>query len=263
MTLDQSLLAGLFAATVAGVVIALLVHRTQVKWRRRDQLRDFIGTWAGQVALPTEVDAVRFEDKGLRLAVEQDARFRLAFKLVSKGLQREYKEFIRARSTYIAACHELYDEIKHECRDRTGLSVATWGNTKNWPEKVLLPNFVLSIYEQVLGSKRNTFRLEDISYDIGLFSYSGQGFERKGRHLTTTYDAYSGLELAQTSDEGIAILEEAIAMLEDIRATHRQMMEMDYCRKFTSQVEHIGYLRGQADTLAHNVREALHRLQVS
>ena len=255
MTLDQSLLTGLVVATVAGVVIALLVHRTQVKWRQRDLLRDFIGTWAGQVGLPTEVDAVRFEED-LPLQVEQDACFPLAFKLVSKGLQRQYNEFIRARSAYIASCHALYDKIKNECEDRTRLPVGSWSNTRNWPEKVLLPNFVLTIYEQTLGTKQNTFRLEDISYKIGAFSHSGQGFERKGLHLTTTYDAYSGLELAEAGDE-------AIAVLEDIQATHRQMMEVDYCRKFAADVEHVGYLREEANTLANRVREALRRLQVA
>jgi len=253
MTLDQALLTGLVVATVAGVIITLLVHRARTKWRQRDLLRDFIGTWAGQVGLPTEVDAIRFEEDS-PLQAEQDAYFALAFKLTSKKLQRQYNEFMKARSTYIAACHKLYNQIEHECEDGTGLSVGAWRNTKNWPEKVLLPNFVLSIYEQVLGSKRNTFRLEDISYDIGRFSHSGQGFERKGLHLTTTYNAYSGLQLAQAGDETI---------LKGVQATHRQMMEMDYCRKFTAQVEHIGYLRAEADTLACDVREALHRLQVS
>jgi len=255
VTLDQALLTGLVVATVAGVVIALLVHRTQAKWRQRDLLRDFIGTWAGQVGLPTEVDALRFEED-FPLQVEQDARFPLTFKLVSKGLQRQYKKFLRARSTYIAVCHALYDQIKGECEDRTGLPVVNWGNIRDWPKEVVLPNFVLSIYEQVLGTKQNTFRLEDISYDLRPFSRSAQGSMRKSLCLTTTYDAYNGLELADASDE-------AIATLESIRATHRQMMEMDYCRKFTMQVEHIGYLRAEADTLACNVREALRRLQVS
>lgn len=256
MTLDQALLTGLVAATVAGLAITWLVYQTHKKWRQRDLLRDFIGTWAEQVAVPNEVDAVRFEDKGLRLQVEQDAYFPLAFKLAPKGLQRQYEGFIRARSTYITACHELYDQIKHECADRTGLPVGTWRNTRNWQEGVVLPNFVLTIYEQVLGTKQNTFRLEDISYNIGAFSHSGQGFERKGLHLTTTYDAYSGLELAEAGGE-------AIAVLEGIQATHRQMMETDYRRKFAAEVEHIGCLREEANTLAGKVREALRRLQVS
>ena len=254
MTLDQALLTGLVAATVVGLAITWLVHRTQAKWRQRDLLRESIGAWAEQVAIPTEVQAVRFERNELRLQVENDARFPLAFKLAPKGLQRQYEEFIKARSTYIKACHELYDRIEHECADRTGLPIGTWSNTKNWPERVLLPNFVLSIYEQVLGTKQNTFRLEDILYSIGSFSQSGQGYERKGLRLTTTYDAYNGLELAQAADE---------ATLEGVRATHREMMEVDYCRKFAADVEHIGHLLEKANALANKVGEALRRLQVS
>ena len=254
MTLDQTLLTGLVVATVAGVIITLLVHRTQAKWRQRDLLGDFIVTWAEQVATPAERDAVYLEGKGLRLPVEQDAYFSLALKIVPKGLRRQYGKFIRARSAYIVACHELYDQIKRDCADITGLPVGTWSNTKNWPDRVLLPNFMLSIYELVLGSKRSTFRLEDISYEIKPFTHSGQDLTRKGLCLTTTYDAYSGLELAQAGDD---------ATLKSMQSAHRQMMEMDYGKKFTAEVEHIGHLRAEADSIACRVCEALRKLPVS
>ena len=148
----------------------------------------------------------------------------------------------------------MYEQIKRECADKTNLPVGIWKNTKDWPQNVLLPNFVLSIYEQVLGTIRNTFRLEDISYNIGPFSHSGQSFTRKGLSLTTTYDAHSGLELAQAGGE---------ATLKQIQSIHRQMMEMDHCIKFTAEVERIGYLREEANTLADKVRETLRRFQFS
>lgn len=254
MTLDQALLTGLVAATVVGLAITWLVHRTQAKWRQRDLLKQFIGSWAEQVAVPTEVDAVRFEDESQGLEIEKDPRFPLAFKLVPKGLQHQYKKFIEARSTYITACHALYDKINNECEDRTGLPVGSWSNTRNWPQEVLLPNFILTIYEQALGAKQNTFRLEDISYNIGKFNQSGQGYQRKGLSLNTTYNAYSGLELAQADDE---------ATLGRVQGIHRKMFEIDYCGKFADDVEHIGYLREEAETIAKNIREALYRLQVA
>lgn len=101
MTLDQALLTGLVTATVVGLAITWLVHRTQAKWRQRDLLRRFIGSWAEEVVVPSEVDAVRFDDEGQGLKIEKDPRFPLAFKLVPKRLQRQYRKFIRARSTYI------------------------------------------------------------------------------------------------------------------------------------------------------------------
>jgi hypothetical protein len=256
VTLDQALLTGLVVATIVGLVITWLVHRTQAKWRQRDLLRDFFGAWAGQVVIPTERDALYIKDKGLRLPVEREAHFPLAFKLAPRGLQHQYEEFIKARSAYITECHRLYDQIKHKCEDRTGLPVVSWGNSRDWPREVLLPNFVITIYEQALGTKQNTFRLEDISYNIGSFSQTGQGFERKGLHLKTTYDAYNGLELAEAGDE-------AKAVLERIQATHRQMMETDYRGKFAAEVERIGYLLKDASAIASKVSEALRRLQVS
>lgn len=148
----------------------------------------------------------------------------------------------------------MYEQIKRECADRTNLPVSVWENTKDWPPIVLLPNFVLSIYEQVLGTIRNTFRLEDISYKIGSFSHSGRSFTREGLSLTTTYDAYSGLELAQAGDE---------ATLERVQGIHRKMFEIDYCRKFADDVVHIGYLREEAETIANNIRETLYRFEAS
>jgi hypothetical protein len=254
MTLDQILLTGLVAATVASLVIAWLVHRTRAKWRQRDLLREFIGAWSGQVVIPTERDALFPKDESLRLPVEQEAHFPLAFKLAPKGLQHEYEEFIKARSTYIITCQNLYNQIKRECADKTGIPVTDWGDARNWPENVLLPNFVLSIYEKVLGIEKNAFGSLGISYDIGQFSETGQGFERKGLRLTIMYGDFDGPELAQASDE---------ATLKKVSVVHRQMMEADYCGKFTPDVEHVGSLREEASAIASKVSEALRRLQFS
>lgn len=260
MTLDQALLTALVVATIAGVVITLSRHQVQAKWRQRDLLRDFIRRWAGEVAVPTEIDSVRFEEDrkrfgiDLRLPVEKDAHFASAYKLAPKKVRLHHGGFIKARSIYIKTCYELYEKIGHECIDRTGLPIGHWREERNWPNSVLLPNFVMSIYEQALGNKRGTFRLEDVSYNITPFSQSGQGYERKGLHLTTTYDAYNGLELAQANDK---------ATLERINPIHRQMMELDYCEKFSADVDRIRDLGKKADTIGDEVRNGLRKLEIS
>lgn len=260
MTLDQALLTALVVATIAGVVITLFRHQTQARWRESDLLRDFIRGWAGEVAAPTEVDAIRFEEDhqrfgtDLRLPVEKDSHFASAYKLAPKRVRQHYEEFIEARSAYIKTCYELYEKIWHDCTEKTGFPIGHWREEKEWPKGVLLPNFVMSIYEQVLGNKRGTFRLEDISYNIGAFSHSGQGFERKGLHLNTTYDAYNGLDLAQADDE---------ATLERIKLIHRQMMETDYCKKFSTEVDRIRDLGKKAKTIGDEVRSGLRKLEIS
>lgn len=254
MTLDQALLIGLVSATVAGLVITWLVHRTRAKWRQRDLLREFIGKWAEQVTVPTEVEAVRLEFSERRLPLEHDGRFPLAFKVASRKLQNKYEKFIKLRSTFITTCHDLFNHIKQECADKTGIPVTDWGDSRNWPESVLLPTFVLSIYEQVININRKAFSLEDASYNIASFSQTGQGFERKGLRLTVTYGDGGGPELAQAGDK---------ETLENVRVVHRHMMEEDYCQKFAADVEHICYLRQEAVTMAGKVGEALLRLQVS
>lgn len=259
MTLDQALLIGLITATTAGVVFALYRHRIHARWRRKDLLRDFISRWAAEIAVPTEADALRFAEDhlrfrlGLRLSVEKDAHFTLAFRLAPKGTQHQYEQFVEVRSDYIKNCHKLFQEIEKKCAERTGIKVSHWGEVKDWPEKVLLPNFVLTIYEQILGIKQGTFQLQDISYDIGAFSHSGQGFERKGLHLTTTYNAYDRLELAQAGDE---------VTLEHIKSIHRQMMEMDWHSQFNAEVERIREFQKKAEMLAHEVRDTLRKLEV-
>jgi len=260
LTLDQALLTALVVATIVGVVITLFRHRTQARWRERDLLRDFVRRWAGEIAVPTEVDAIRFEEErlrfgiDLRLPVEKDAHFASAYKLTPKRICHYYEEFIEARAAYIKTCYELYEKIEHDCTEKTGFPIGQWREEKGWPKRVLLPNFVMSIYEQVLGNKRGTFRLEDISYNIGSFSHSGQGFERKGWHLTTTYDAYNGLELAQADDE---------ATLQRIKPIHRQLMEADHCKKFSTDVVRIRDLRKKAQTIGDEVRSGLRRLEIS
>jgi len=260
LTLDQALLTALVVATISGVVITLFRHRTQAKWRQRDLLRDFIRRWVGEIAVPTEVDAIQFEEKhlrrgiDLRLPVEKDAPFASAYKLAPKRVRHCYEEFIETRSAYIKSCYRLYEKIGHDCIEKTGFPIGQWGDERAWPERVLLPNFVTSIYEQVLGNKQGTFRLEDISYSIGAFSHSGQGFERKGLHLTTTYDAYYGLDLAQ-ADDG--------TMLERIKPIHRQMMETDYCKKFSTDADWIRDLRKKAETIGDELRGGLRKLEIS
>jgi len=250
MTLDQVLLTGLVLATVAGVVISVLHYRTQAKWRQKDLLREFISKWATEAAVPTEVDAIRFDEEDLRLRAEKDSLFLLAFKLLPKRVQLQYGVYIEARSVYVKACHKLHEQVEAECVERTGLPVGRWGDERNWPEKILLPNFVLSIYEHVLGTKQDTFRPEDVLYNIGLFSHSGQGFERKGLHLTTSYGAYQGLELARADDK---------TALDSVKSIHRQMIEADYSQKFTVEVAQLQSLRKKAEMLADKVRADLQK----
>lgn len=260
MTLDQVLLSGLLSAAIAGVIIALFRHRMHARWRRKDLLREFITRWGGEVGVPTEVDAVRFEEEhlrfgiDLRLPAEKEAYFAPAFKLAPKSVRQQHEEFIEARLAYIKGCHKLYEQIEQLCVERAGLQVGHWREERDWPKRVLLPNFVLTIYEQALGLKHNTVRLEDISYSIGPFSHSGRGFERKGLHLATTYNAYHGLALAQADDE---------ATLQHVRSIHRQMMETDYSKRFAAEVERVSELRKKAEILAREVRDSLRKLEVS
>jgi hypothetical protein len=260
MTLDQVLLTALVVATVVGVIIALLRHRRQAGWRKRDLLREFIQRWAAQVGVPGEVDAVRFEEEhlrfgiDLRLAIEKDAHYVTALKLTPKRTRHLYEKFVEGRLAYIKTCHELYERIEQECAETTGLPIGHWREERSWPIRLLLPHFVMSIYQRVLGNKQDDIRLEDISYGIGPFSLTGQGFERKGLHLTVTYDAYNGLALAQADDE---------ATLERIKSIHRQMMETHYCKRFIAEVDRIRDLRREAEILAHKVRDALRELEVS
>jgi hypothetical protein len=269
VTLDQALLTGLVIATVAAVAATWLVHRTQAKWRQKDLLRDFIRTWVAEVVVPTEMDAVRFKEDHLsygiplRPQVERDSYFTPTWKLVSKRIRHQYERFIKARSAYIETCYELYQQIEHDCTERTRFPVGRWKEEKDWPKRVLLPNFVLSIYEQVLGNKRDTFRLENISYNIGLFSHSGQGFERKGLHLTTSYDAYNGFELARAYSGLEPTQADDQAALERIKSIHRQMMEIEYGKKSVAQIGKVRELRTQADRLAHQVRDNLRKVQIS
>lgn len=260
MTLDQALLAALVVATIAGVAITLFRHQVQARWRQRDLLRDFIRRWASEVVVPTTVDAVRFEEDHQRfgidlgLLVEKDAHFDSAYKIAPKKVRVHHEAFIKARSIYIKTCYELHERISQECTDRTRLPIGHWRDERNWPKSVLLPNFVMSIYEQVLGDKRGIFQVEDVSYKTAPFSQSGQGYERKGLNLTTTYDAYNGLELVQADDE---------ATLERIKPVHRQMMEQDYYKKFGEDVNRIRDLRKKADAIGDEVRNGLRRLEIS
>jgi len=254
MTLDQSLLTGLVVATVAGAIIAWLVHRTQAKWRQTDLLRELISKWASQVNVPNEVSAIQYDEHDLRLPIEKEAHFISAFKLSPKKVRRQWGEFIEARSTYIRACHRLYKQIGQECVERTGLPIGQRRDTKNWPARVLLTEFILPIYEQVFGTMQGTFRLEDISYDVRRFSHSGEGFARKGWELIVTYGNYSGLGLAQADDE---------AVLQRIKSTHREIMQTDYRRKFAAEVEHVRDLLSKAKALADRVRDDLCKLEVS
>ena len=269
MTLDQTLLTGLVIAAVAGVAATWLVHRTQAKWRQKDLLRDFIGRWVSEVVVPTEIDAIRFEEEHLsygtplRPYAERDSYFIPTWKLISKRIRQQYERFIKARSAYIETCYELYQKIEHDSTDKTGFPVGRWKEEKEWPKRVLLPNFVLSIYEQVLGNKRDTFRLENISYNIGLFSHSGQGFERKGLHLTTSYDAYNGFELARAYSGLEPTQADDQTALEHVKSIHRQMMEIEYGNRFVTQTGKVRELRTQADTLARQAGDNLRKLQIS
>ena len=68
------------------------------------------------------------------------------------------------------------------------------------------------------------------------------------------YGDSGGPGLAQASNE---------ATLKKVSIVHRQMMEADYCGKFATDVEHIGYLRGEAVAVAGRVEQALRRFQIS
>jgi len=255
MTLDQILLTLLVVATIAGAIVALYVYRAQARSRHRDLLRDFIKRWAAEIIVPTEIDAVRSNEEDLRLRIEQDVHFPLAFKSVPTKVRRQYKEFIKAGSTYIKTCHKLYEEIRHESAERTGLPAGRWGESGNWPIKVLCPIFVFSSYERVMAAAQNTsFRSEDISYNIQPFRQSGRGYTREGLFLAATYGDYNGRELAQADDE---------ATLIHLQSIHRQMMDIDYCKKFVMEIREIGDLKTKAEIQAKKVREELYRLEVS
>lgn len=255
MTLDQILLTLLVVATIAGAIVALYVHRAQARSRQRDLLRDFIKRLAAEIIVPTEVDAVRSNEEDLRLRIEQDVHFSLAFKSIPTKVRRQYKEFIKAGSTYIKTCHKLYEEIRHESAERTGLPAGRRGETRDWPIKVLCPIFVFSVYERVMAAAQNTsFRSEDISYNIQPFRQSGRDYKREGLFLAATYGDYNGLELAQADDE---------ATLIHLQSIHRQMMEISYGKKFITEVYQVHDLKRKAERLAQKVSEELRKLEVS
>ena len=127
---------------------------------------------------------------------------------------------------------------------------------KDWPEDVLTPNFVLSIYKEVIAREQSCLTDTDMSYKIGSFSLSGKGYERNGFHLALTCDVldFSSLEIAQASEE---------ALLEQLRPIHRGMMSAEYKRKFEEKVNEICSLKDRAESLAEEVRSGFRRLETS
>lgn len=256
MTLDQSLLAGLVTVTLAGVVIALLVHRTRAKWRKLDLLSDFIETWVREVTVPTEVDAIRLGGH-FRPRVENDERFALAFKLVPKSVRRQYEQFIRATSAYIESCCRLYEHVEQECVERTGLSAMRWNmEVREWPERILEPLFVQSIYEQVWNTVRaKAVMVEDISYNIKQWTTSGKGYRREGLYLFATIkEPYHDLELAQADDQTV---------LESAQNAHRDMMGKEWGEKFAEEVSRINDFAKNAENFTRDFRKNMIKLEVS
>jgi hypothetical protein len=233
------------------VGVAVLANARQAKWRQLDLLREFISRWVGQVIVPTPWDAVRSGEARSRTAVENDAQFSLAFKLAPRSLRRRYQEFVQARSLYIEACEKLYQTIAFECETTTGIPVGCRGNIRNWPAKVLTPNFVLSVMERILGTNEGGPQPDSISYDLGSFTYGAEGFTRTGRHLSASYDSRERLELAQADDD---------SALDSLKRVHSEMMEPGYRRKFELEVVGIARLRENAADLGSTVREGLLRL---
>lgn len=217
-------------------------------------LREFIGRWVGQVIVPTPWDAVRSGEARSRTAVDNEAQFSLAFKLASQSLRHRYQEFLGARSLYIEACEKLYQTIAYQCETTTGIPVGCWENIRNWPTRVLTPNFVLSVMERILGTDEGGPQPDSISYDLGSFTYGAEGFTRTGRHLSVSYDGRQRLELAQADDD---------SALDSLKRVHSEMIEPGYRRKFEREVVEIARLRGNADGLASTVREGLLRLLAS
>ena len=256
MTLDQSLLAGLVIVTLTGVVIALLSHRTRAKWRKLDLLRDFIERWVREVTVPTEVDAIRLGSY-FRPRVENDERFALSFKLVPKSVRRQYEQFIMATSAYIESCCRLYEQVEQECVERTGLRAMRWNmDIREWPERILEPSFVQSIYEQVWNTIRGkAVMLEDISYNIKHWTTSGKDYRREGLYLFATIkEPYHELELAQAGDQTV---------LESAQYAHRDMMRREYGEKFAEEVSRIKNLGKNAENLTSDFRKSISRLEVS
>ncbi|MBI4301087.1 MAG: hypothetical protein HY664_00590 [Chloroflexi bacterium] len=259
MTFYQWLLTALgipSIVAVIGFIIALLGHRRQAEWRQGDLLRGsgIIRRWSEGMVVFTEVEANRPKEHW-RPAVEEDDHFASDFKLAPKKVQRQYKKFRKALVAYIEACNALYSQIEQECTEKTGLPLGKWGEGKSWPPQVLLPNFGIPIYEQVLGTRRRP-QLESASYRIRPFSIGSGARERKGFRLAIThYDASNGRPDLAVADDRIT--------LEQIQSIHRQMMEMDYCEKFVVEVDQVRDLKRKAEELAQKVREDLRKLELS
>lgn len=254
MTLDQALLAALIAVTALGTGVATVTFWRQGRWRRLDLLKELIDRWANQTTLPDGRDIVHFQAVYARAAVENDARFALALKLVPMFLRRQYEEFVRVRSVFIEACQRLHWRICSECETRTGVPVGEWEDVRNWPETVLAPNFPLSVFEQVLAGDRERVQPIDVSYDVESVSHTGDGFIRKKRSLRATYREYRQMELAQADEDSI---------LEPIKLLHRQMMSSEYCHKLQGDVAEITRLRDKAESLASTVRKGIRRVLAS
>jgi hypothetical protein len=247
--------------TVASVVIATLNYWRQSDWRKRGFVRDFLGNWASELTVPNPVVVYQARyDEDWRPWAEHHAEFRVTEKFVSGKVRRRYKKFLRVMSTYITACHQSYEKISEECVRTTRLPLASDGDERAWPARVITPRFVQSIFEQVFKQGPDAFPPKEIEYKIGSFSSTGQGYSRTGIWLYARYGSFSG-DLAQITD-GQVPEDERSAKLEHLKTIHQQMMMPGHVGRFAMDAGQVRSLEKQARALAGEVAASLRRLQL-
>ena len=252
--MEEALLSVLAAVTALGVIVALAGYRRQSSWRRKDQIRLFVRDWASAVRVPGEDELLQSKNEEFTLSVEKHAYFPLAQRMVSRDVRQRFKKFKSANAAYISRCRALYKSIREEGMTRASLPVAPYSDSINWPDSVLFPAFMLTIYPQVLEMSQAASRPEDILYDIDSFKVTGQELTREGMKLAVTYDGYDKLTLAEAPE---------VAILNRARKVHREMMGDEFCKKFLTGVTELRELKGAAETAASDVRSRLTKFEVS
>ena len=251
MTLDQALLIGVVGVTSLGVVIAYLGHLRGKRWRSRDLLRGFILQWAGEIAIPSELEAGRWIAVAER--AEADPKYSSAWRLLPRRLKSDYRRLQALVDGYVQACRSLQRTIETACTDETGMELEGERHWREWPPQVLALHFPRSIMEEALGLSGDEYDVNQIEYDVARIKFSGANAQRAMSRVNATYAGFSDRNLAY-ADEG--------GNLVPVSEQHRALMRRARNGEFASVVSDIAERKEAAGELLERVQSGLHRLSV-
>lgn len=251
MTLDQALLIGVVGVTSLGVVIAYLGHLRGMRWRSRDLLRGFILQWAGEIAIPGELETGRWTAVAER--AEADPKYSSAWQLLPRRLKSDYTRLQALVDAYVQACLSLQRLIEATCTAETGAELVGERHSEQWPARVLDLRFPTSIMEEALGLFRDEYDVNQIEYHVTQVMFGGANSQRLMSRVHATYAGFSDRDLAYADEEAnLALLGEQ----------HRALMERARNGEFTGLVSDIADRKERAGGVLEQVQSGLHRLSV-